>query len=387
MTSRERMLCALSGKMPDVLPVTTHHVMPYYLEKCQNGISIAEFFDKFGMDAINWKVSQLPNPEKGEYVDPLQGNQGFLESTRIVSENWQVAEEEIPHDQYKTMRYTITTPGGVLSLVLQSNAYTTWILEHPIKEKSDIELVASYVPYPLCDLAGAQQAREEIGQRGIVRTHVPTTIDLFGQPGCWQDACCMVGTERLIMETYDDPDWVHELLKIVQARKQAYLQSANGAAYDIMELGGGDGCTSVVSPNIFVEFVAPYDKVLIDTAHQSGQKIAYHLCGSKMALVDDIAPMGMDAIETLTPSSMGGDTDLALIKKKLGDKMCLIGGFDQNEYFVNSTPEQTRQAVKRCFEQAGAGGGYIIAPSDHFFDAKDELLLAFAQQAHACRYE
>ena len=45
MNSRERMLAALSGGIPDRLPVTTHHVMPYFLEKYMGGISDLAFFD------------------------------------------------------------------------------------------------------------------------------------------------------------------------------------------------------------------------------------------------------------------------------------------------------------------------------------------------------
>jgi len=35
---------------------------------------------------------------------------------------------------------------------------------------------------------------------------------------------------------------------------------------------------------------------------------------------------------------------------------------------------------------AGGGGGFILAPSDHFFEAEDALLRAFADEAHARRY-
>jgi hypothetical protein len=31
-------------------------------------------------------------------------------------------------------------------------------------------------------------------------------------------------------------------------------------------------------------------------------------------------------------------------------------------------------------------GGYILAPSDHFFDADMELLKAYAEEAHTCVY-
>ena len=47
MTSRERMLAALNREQPDRLPVTTHHVMPYFLQKYMVGMSNDEFFDWF----------------------------------------------------------------------------------------------------------------------------------------------------------------------------------------------------------------------------------------------------------------------------------------------------------------------------------------------------
>ncbi|MEI6389140.1 MAG: hypothetical protein WCQ50_21245 [Spirochaetota bacterium] len=42
--------------------------------------------------------------------------------------------------------------------------------------------------------------------------------------------------------------------------------------------------------------------------------------------------------------------------------------------------------MRRCFEEAGVGGGYILAPSDHFFDADTALLEAFADEARVCQY-
>ena len=32
------------------------------------------------------------------------------------------------------------------------------------------------------------------------------------------------------------------------------------------------------------------------------------------------------------------------------------------------------------------GGGYILSPSDHFFDAQTELIHAFAEEARSCIY-
>lgn len=385
MTSKQRMLTAINREVPDCLPVTTHHVMQYFLDTYMNSISIDEFFDHFGFDPIVWTVPHKPDECSGGYYDPNQGEPGFLESRKISSDQWRVEYEEIPDPQYRSVRYNFITPKGVLSMVLQSNPQTAWVAEYLIKEKTDVEIIAEFVTTPTCDVAAVNKVADDFGERGLVRGHI-CCFDVFGQPGCWQDACCLVGTERMIMEAYDDPAWVHEFLKILQKRKLGFIRSLKGARYDILELGGGDASTTVISPKLFNEFVAPYDSVLIKTAHEAGQRIVYHTCGGMMPILEDIAAMQPDAMETFTPPSMGADVDLGEAKKRIGDKVCMIGGFDQFHYFQGCRPDDTRVAVRRCFEEAGENGGYILAPSDHFFDADPQLIQAFVDEARNCVY-
>jgi uroporphyrinogen-III decarboxylase len=79
--------------------------------------------------------------------------------------------------------------------------------------------------------------------------------------------------------------------------------------------------------------------------------------------------------------------DLAEAKKRTGEKESMIGGFDKENYFKGCTPAETRAYVRKCFSDAGEGGGYVISPSDHFFDADLELIEAFADEARNCVYE
>lgn len=382
MTSRQRMLAALNRQCPDRLPVTTHHVMQSYLRHQLHGATVPEFFDKFGFDAICWVNPYQAAKERGDYLDPNTPNPA--ETPRILNPNWQITQEIIEDQPYDTVRYTIHTPGGNLQTVLQSNEHTTWIVEHLLKEKADIELL-NYATSPVCNVAAVNRAAEELGERGLVRGHIPS-FDLYGQPGCWQDACCLYGVEFMIMATFDDPDWIHECLKQLQKRKLNYISTLTGAKYDLLELGGGDASTTIISPSIFREFVAPYDAALVEAAHQVGQRIVYHTCGGMMPILEDIAAMGVDAMETFTPPEMGGDTDLAEAKRRIGSKVCMIGGFNQIRFFKGATEEETRRAVRHCFEQAGPGGGYILSPSDHFFEADSNLLYAFCDEASKCSY-
>ena len=385
MSSKERMLTALAGGVPDRLPVTTHHVMPYFLEKYMPGQTNDDFFDHFGFDPITWVIAYEPDASRGEYFDPnQQSTTGFLDPRRVVSDEWRIEREELPDPWFKVERYTFVTPKGSLQMTVKTDDKSSMVTEYPIKEKKDIELL-QYMTYPKCDKAAVARAAEERGDWGIVRGHI-ATFDVFGQPGCWQDAACLFGIENLILATYDDPKWVHTFLSLLQGRKKEYIRSLKGAEYDLLELGGGDASTTVISPKIFEEFVAPYDSELISLIHEAGQRVVYHTCGGMMPILEMIADMNPDAMETFTPPGMGGDVDLAEAKRRIGHRVCMIGGFDQYHYFVGCTPEETRKAVRRCFEAAGENGGYIIAPSDHFFDADLELIAAFTDEARKCTY-
>jgi uroporphyrinogen-III decarboxylase len=179
---------------------------------------------------------------------------------------------------------------------------------------------------------------------------------------------------------------VHAFLEILYERKKVFIDSTKGAKFDVLELGGGDASTTVISPALFDDFVAPYDSRLIDAAHQAGQRIVYHTCGGMMPILENIADMKTDAMETFTPAAMGGDAILSEAKARIGDRVCIIGGFDQFHFFTGCTPEATRQAVRDCFNAAGPGGRFILSPSDHFFEAEPELIEAFADEARKCVY-
>lgn len=385
MNSKERFITTLKGGQADRLPVTTHHVMPSFLDNFMKGISDQEFFDFLGIDPITWVMAHSFSSERGEYFDPAHQEMGFLEARRVCSDMWRFEIESLPDPLYTKQRFNIVTPEKTLSLVLQSNEHTTWLVEHLVKEKSDIDTIAKYMTYPLCDVDQINQAADAYGDRGLVRGHI-TTFEGFGQPGCWQDASCLFGIQNLIIATFEDPEWVHSFLHVLKDRKKAYIRSLKGAKYDLLELGGGDASTTVISPDIFDEFVAPYDAELIEEAHLAGQRIVYHTCGGMMPILENIAAMKPDAMETFTPGAMGGDMNLVEAKKRIGDKVCMIGGMDQFNFFTGCSEQDTRNEVRRCFAAAGEGGGFILSPSDHFFEAEIKLLKAFADEALNCTY-
>lgn len=363
MTGKERLLAALDGKKLDRLPVTTHHILDYFSDTYMGGRHYLEFFREMGMDPIfwvdDWKCAPMP-------------------------ETWRIEKEQLSDPRYFTERYYIHTPAKTLTMVIQSNQYTSWVSEKLLKDKKDIEILEAYMPAPVANKEMVQKAAAEHPDcliRGTVACLSP-----LGQPGCWQELAMLFDIQDLIMETFDDPEWVEAALQMIMKKKLQYVDSLEGCPYDILELGGGHASTTVISPGIFEEFVAPYDTPIIAKMHEKGQRAVYHTCGGMMPILEKIAAMGPNAMETFTPVSMGGDANLAEARKRLGDKVCMIGGFDQGHHLIGCTEEETRKNVRRCFEEAGVGGRFILSPSDHFFDADPKLIKAFADEAIRCVY-
>jgi len=361
MTPRERYLCALNLGQPDRLPATTISWMSYHLNTYLNGMSALEAFKYFGLEACVDADHYLP----------------------VESPQWRVEtiEEHQDGDTVQTA-VTVTTPEGKLHWRLASNQYTSWLVEHPIKELEQIRLVDKYWPAPRVDVEYVRIVRREVGEWGVVQGQ-PSG---WRQPGPWQDACEWVGTQRMIMETFDHPDWVHEFMEILTRKRLETIESMEGAPYDVMLTGGGAASSTVISPRLHREYCLPYDRRIHDALHSLGYKISYHTCGGMMPLLELIASNSCDCMEPFAPATVGGDADLSEAKKRIGGLVCMKGGIDQVNVLERGNPELIRKTVLKAFEDAGKGGGFILSTSDHFYNAPVENLWAYANAVHECLY-
>lgn len=365
MTSRERLLSALELGKPDRLPVQVHCWMDYYLNKYLGGCDQYEAYRRFGMDSVI-------------YTGPA-----YIYSDASIAK-WQTERKDLGLDDSRNYRLTdiITTPEGTLTLSGAYNEITGWETEHLIKTKEDFELFRKYSPIPeRIDFTPVIEARDKVRDDGIVRT----VMWGYGQSGPWQSFCCLVGTEQAIFYVIDDPEWVHYVLKILVERQLKVVEMMKGLPIDLVETGGGAGSNTVISPKLHKEFCTPYDRLLHDALHDAGFRVVYHLCGGLMQLLDDVVDNHTDGLETMTPPGMGGDCDLAEASRRVGDKLFFIGGFDQSEGFERGTPKRARELVFQC-HAACPNGGYICAPSDHFFHGNPENIQAFVDAAKECLY-
>lgn len=371
MTSKDRLLCALERGKPDRLPVSVHQWQPYHLEKYLDGISDLEAFERFGMDA---QIQYFE--EMGQF---WVTNADFTKSSTF---EWRDEAKVISDDlDNRIVHHTIHTPEGELTYKTGGDRKTTWITEYMIKHDEDIELIRKYMPVPRLDLKPLSETYDRIGDRGILRGFV------WGdQAGCWPHACCLKDVNQLILDCYDKPDWMHELLNILLGKKLQFVESMKGAKLDLIETGGGAGSSTLISPDLHKDFCLPYDRKIHDALHDLAFRVTYHTCGGTLGIEEYIVQNGCDVSETLAPLSIGGNQEPWDFKAKTGGRVALIGGMDQFNVLSEATKEQIRAKVFELFEKVGCDGGYVCSACDHFFETPLENLQAYADAARECVY-
>jgi uroporphyrinogen decarboxylase len=373
MTSKERMMRALNREKPDRLPVTIHQWQQYHLDTYMGGMDALSAFQACGLDAaIQYfeAMGQFWIPEAERYV--------------VATPQWRHEAEVMKDDPWdRVIHHTIETPEGTLTFRTGANPQTTWITEYLIKRHEDVDLIEKYMPVATLDKDNIARAYDEVGDAGVLRGFV------WGdQAGCWQHACCLMDVQELILEAFDNPDWVHRLLRVLLDKKLRFVgESLKGAKFDLIETGGGAGSDTVISPAMHREFCLPYDREIHRAVHDAGLRVTYHTCGGMVHLLDLIVQNETDASETLSPPGTGGNVaDPSKVREAFAGKVAMIGGMDQFHVLTSGTAEQIRAEVHRLFEGFGPDGGYILSASDHFFETPPENLKAYAEAARECTY-
>jgi len=366
MTSRERMMIALENGRPDRLPCQVHGWMDYYLKHYLGGMDWWQAYERFDMD-----VAMYVSPE-------------YRYDEKDLS-NWQVDRKELGIDDSgnRLWEETITTPKGTLHHAGGVNEITAWNTEHILKNEQDFEIWNEFAPVPVAaDFTLLNETKDRLGDKGIIRSHPFSP----GQGSPWQSFCTLIDTAEAIFMAMDEPEFLHHALDEILKKTLRVTEMWEGSPADVVEIAGGAGSSTVISPTLFEEFCLPYDRAQVDALHAVGMKTVTHLCGGVMPMLELVAESGTDGLETMTPASMGGDCDLREASRRVGDKLFFIGGFDQNAGFERGTPEIARRQVLECFEATKDHTGYIIAPSDHFFKGDPENLLAFSDAVKECTY-
>jgi uroporphyrinogen-III decarboxylase len=119
---------------------------------------------------------------------------------------------------------------------------------------------------------------------------------------------------------------------------------------------------------------------VVQAVHEEGAFCVKHSDGNLWPILDMIIETGVDAINPLEPVA---GMDIAEVKRRYGDRVCLIGNIDCGELLSRGTPEQVTRTVRDTIRQAAPGGGYIMSSSNTIHSSvKSENYQAMIDATH-----
>lgn len=115
-----------------------------------------------------------------------------------------------------------------------------------------------------------------------------------------------------------------------------------------------------LSPRLFAEFVQPYLYRIIEEARKEGFYVVKHTDGNILPILDQIVECRPHAIHSLDP--MAG-MDIADIRDKVGDKVCLCGNVICSGLQTGTEQELIDSAVY-CLTEGKKAPGYVYTTSN-----------------------
>ena len=171
------------------------------------------------------------------------------------------------------------------------------------------------------------------------------------------------GFEELMMDFYDHPDFAECLLdRITEGsvfRARRYAQ----AGADIIRTGDDVGMEDrlMMSPDIWRKYLKPRLAKVFAAARQAKPDVLifYHSDGFVEPILDDLIEIGMDVLNPVQPECM----DVKMLKQRYGSRLSFWGTIGLQRNLPFGTPQEVEAEVRRHIEEAGEGGGLLLAPT------------------------
>ena len=378
-SSRERMLAALSREKPDHVPCC---FMAFTDLQWRLSADDFEFFDKqselgldvrvhlpdmpvhfgAGVSVRTWKThsagERYPLLHK-EYHTPS----GTLTTVVQQAEDWPYGDQVPLFDEYVTPRaqkFLVTGPADLAAF--------RHLLVPPTGEEIAAfrETAAEYKHYAddrgllLCGgwWDGRSNPMDTIGGQGGEMLGVDALM--------W--TC---GATAPLYWAYDEPEFLEELLDLVYTRDRQRMEIALDAGAELIIERAWYASTEFWSPRLYRRFVVPRLRENVRLVHEAGARFGYAMTSGVAPILDDLLDLDIDVLVGVDPVE-GKGTDLEAFARRASGRMCLWGGVSAPMTVEQGTSEEIWRAVEDAIATCGQQGGFILSPVDNFIENVEE---------------
>ncbi len=196
------------------------------------------------------------------------------------------------------------------------------------------------------DVMGGGRMTDRVQAIRRFRRTVGERVPIMGWvEGALAEAADLRGVLHLMMDLYDRPEWVKELLEICTDVAIRFAVEQVEAGADIVGLG--DALASQIGPDAYREFALPYEQRIFKAIKDAGGVGRLHICGNTTLLLEDMAQCGADIVD------LDWMVNMADAARVLNNRVALCGNFDPVAIMLQGRPQQVTRATLDCVHQGG----------------------------------
>jgi uroporphyrinogen decarboxylase len=179
------------------------------------------------------------------------------------------------------------------------------------------------------------------------------TIKFVASRGPLVTAAHLRGLSRFIADLKLNPEWMHKLIEKTTKLCIKWLKAQLEIINDPIGIFVLDDIPGLLSPKLFEEFGY---KSLKNIFQEFSNKIrAFHCDSNTSHILEKLSEVGFQIF------NFSHLMDIADVKRRIGNKVCLMGNIPPLEILAKGKPEEVFEASKQCILKAKAGGGYILS--------------------------
>ncbi len=195
----------------------------------------------------------------------------------------------------------------------------------------------------------------------------------------YERAWTLRGMENLMMDFYDSPEFVHDLLGAIADYNITQLRKALEFDIDAVYFGDdwGQQCGLQMGAKLWHEFIYPQLRRMYGAVRAAGRFVMIHSCGDVDELFDSLLAIGLNCFNPFQPEVM----DVYSLLPRYRGRLAFHGGLSTQRTLPFATVEGVRAESQRLLD-LGGDGGYIFAPAhDVEGDVPLENMLAAIETA------
>lgn len=153
----------------------------------------------------------------------------------------------------------------------------------------------------------------------------------------------LAGVSEGMLMLFDEPEAVEEAMEVIASQALDCAKAQIDAGADI--IGMGDAAASLVSKDLYQEFIFPLEKKIVQGIHEYGGKVKLHICGNTNHILELMIETGADIVD------IDYLTDYETAIQMASGKCSICGNFDPTEILLQGSREDVIEALKSCIER------------------------------------